>query len=283
MLIFVAQSQQMGSPELMDAMRAEFGLDKPVLVQYLNWVSGVLHGDLGKSIFYREKVTTLLLDRFPITLHLGFISLLISSVFGILFGLIAALRRGTWVDTTVTMLSYVGLTIPVFWLGMLLIYVFSLKLGWLPIAGYTSPFDDFWLNTKQIIMPVACLSLIGLASTARQMRSSVLGVTNQDFIRTAWSKGLSEKVIVLRHVMKNSLIPVITMLGITVGMVFGGSVLVENVFAIPGIGRLLVGSIFAQDYVVIQGGTLVIATIIVVVNLIVDISYGWFDPRIWYN
>lgn len=284
-LIFVAQSQQMGSmsPELLDQMRAEYGLDKPILVQYVNWVSGILHGDLGQSIFYREKVSTLLWERFPITLYLGVVSFLLSSVFGILFGLTAAIRRGTWIDSTVTLLSYVGLTIPVFWLGMLLIYVFSLKLGWLPIAGYTSPLTDFWLNTKQIIMPVICLSLVSLASTARQMRSSVLEVTNQDFIRTAWSKGLGERVIVTRHIIRNSLLPVITMLGVTVGMVFGGSVIVETVFAIPGIGRLLVGSIFAQDYVVIQGGTLIVASIIVLVNLIVDIAYGWLDPRIRYS
>lgn len=279
-LIFVAESQGDMGTEQIEQLRHEFGLDKPVMVQYVNWVSGIFHGDLGRSIGHREQVSTLMLKRFPITLHLGFFSFLLSSFFGILFGLIAAIRRGTWIDSTVTFLSYIGLTIPVFWLGMMLIYVFSLKLGWLPIAGYTSPFTDLWMSIKQTIMPVICLSLVGLASTARQMRSSVLGVMSQDFIRTAWSKGLSEKVIVLRHVMKNSLIPVITMLGISVGHIFGGSVLVENVFAIPGIGRLLVSSIFAQDYVVIQGGTLIIASIIVLVNLIVDISYCWFDPRI---
>lgn len=282
-LIFLAQSQQGGggmSAEQMDVMRAEYGLDKPVLVQYVNWVAGIFRGDLGRSIHYREDVGRLLLDRFPITLHLAAVSLVLSTGLGIWMGLVAAMRRGTWIDTLVTVLSYTGLTVPVFWLGMLLIYFFSLKLGWLPIAGYTSPFKDFGLNTQQIIMPVICLSVMGLASTARQMRSSVLSVANQDYIRTAWSKGLTEKVIVTRHILKNSLIPVITLLGVTIGMVIGGSVLVENVFAIPGIGRLLVTSIFAQDYVVIQSGTLVIATIIVLVNLIVDISYGWFDPRI---
>jgi len=284
-LIFVAQSQQLGSmsPEMLDKLRAEYGLDKPLVVQYVDWAWGVVQGDLGKSIFYREDVGRLLLDRFPITLHLGVVSLLVSGILGIGFGLMAAIRRGTWIDSVVTLLSYTGLTIPVFLLGMLLIYVFGLKLSWLPIAGYTSPFTNFWFSLKQSLMPVICLTVVPLASTARQMRSSVLEVNSQDFIRTAWSKGLSEKFVVVRHILKNSLMPVITMLGVTVGIVFGGSVIVETLFAIPGVGRLLVGSIFAQDYVVIQGGTLVIATLIVGINILVDISYGWFDPRIRYG
>ena len=196
---------------------------------------------------------------------------------------IAALRRGTWIDTLATTVANVGVTIPVFWLGLLLIYTFGLKLGWLPIAGYESPFDNLWLSIKKAIMPVICLSIVGLSMNARQMRSSVLEVAQQDYVRTAWSKGLRERVIVLRHMMKNSLIPVITLLGIGVGFVIGGSVLVETVFAIPGVGRLLVTSVFAQDYVVVQSGTLVLAIIIMLSNLVVDLTYGWLDPRIRYG
>jgi peptide/nickel transport system permease protein len=198
-------------------------------------------------------------------------------------GVLAAIRRGSWIDTVVTTISNLGITIPVFWLGLLMMYVFGLKLGWLPIAGYTSPFEDFWMSTKQLVMPVACLAITSLAGTARQTRSSMLEVVRQDYIRTAWSKGLRERVVIVRHALKLSLIPVITLMGIGVGMIFGGSVLVETVFAIPGIGRLLATSIFAQDYTVIQSGTLVISVIIVLSNLIVDISYGWFDPRIRYG
>jgi len=165
----------------------------------------------------------------------------------------------------------------------LLMYVLGLKLGWLPISGYTSPFQNFWLSMKQIIMPVACLSVTGLAVIARQTRSSMLEVIRQDYIRTAWSKGLGERLVIMRHALKNSLIPVITLMGIGLGLVFGGSVLVETVFAIPGVGRLLVSSVFAKDYVVIQSGTLIIASIIVMINLIVDIAYGWLDPRIRYT
>ena len=284
-LIFAAQ-QQSGSgitEEQLDKLRVEYGLDKPIPIQYLNWVKGVFTGDLGTSIQYHQDVGKLLFERFPVTLYLGLLALAISTILGIIFGLIAAVRRGKWIDSVVTILSYIGLTIPVFLLGIVLIYTFGLKLGWLPIAGYTSPFDDFGTSLKQSIMPVLCLAVVPLAMTARQMRSSVLEVNNMDYIRTAWSKGLREKVVVTRHILKNSLLPVVTILGISVGLVFGGSVIIENLFAIPGVGRLLVGSVFNQDYVVIQGGTLVLAIIIVIVNLIVDISYGWLDPRIRYE
>jgi peptide/nickel transport system permease protein len=165
----------------------------------------------------------------------------------------------------------------------MLIYIFGLRLGWLPIAGYTSPLEDFWLSTKQAVMPVICLAIFGLASNARQMRSSMLEIIQQDYIRTAWSKGLSEREVVFKHALKNSLIPVVTLIGVSASIIFGGSVIVETVFAIPGIGSLLVSSIFGQDYVVVQAITLVIAVIVLGINLLVDLSYAWLDPRIRYN
>lgn len=285
LLIFVAESQQSGSMSMKEVehLRKEFGLDKPIMVQYVTWIWGIFHGNLGTSIYYHEKVGKLMLERFPVTLYLGLTAFVFSSIFGIILGLVAALRRGTWIDTIATTIANIGVTIPVFWLGLILIYTFGLKLGWLPIAGYTSPFENLWLSIKQAVMPVICLSIVGLSMNARQMRSSVLEVAQQDYVRTAWSKGLREGVIVLRHMLKNSLIPVITLLGIGVGFVIAGSVLVETVFAIPGVGRLLVTSVFAQDYVVVQSGTLVIAVIIMLSNLIVDVTYGWLDPRIRYG
>jgi peptide/nickel transport system permease protein len=284
-LIYVAQTAELESmpPEKLDELRADFGLDKPIMVQYANWVAGIFRGDFGTSIFYHEKVGRLMLERFPITIHLGLLALIVSAIFGLLAGLLAAVRRGKWIDKIVTPLTYVGITIPVFLLGILLIYAFGLKLGWFPISGYTSPMEDFWLSTRQVIMPVLCLAAFGLAANARQMRSSTLEVTQQDYIRTAWSKGLGEREIVTRHMLKNSLIPVITLMGVGVSLIFGGSILVERVFAIPGVGSLLVSSIFGQDYVVVQAITLVIAVIVLVVNLIVDISYAWLDPRIRYG
>jgi len=211
------------------------------------------------------------------------VAFVVSNILGIVVGLIAAIRRGTWIDTVVTGLAYLGVCIPVFWLGILMIYAFGYKLHLLPIAGYTSPFDNFWLSTKQIIMPVICLSIFGVASIARQVRSSMLEVITQDYIRTAWAKGLRERVVVMRHALKNSLIPIITLIGMSVSAIFGGSVIVETVYAIPGMGRLMVTALFGHDYVVVQSGVLIVAFIMIFMNLIVDISYGWIDPRIRYG
>ena len=286
LIIFLGQQAGSGTTiteKELEGLRHEYGLDKPIMVQYVNWIFGILRGNLGTSINYHENVGKLLLERFPITLQLGLVAYVIGNSLGILLGLLAAIRRGTWIDTVTTTFANVGITIPIFWLGLLLMYAFGLKLGWLPIAGFTSPLDNFWLSLKQMIMPVICLGITGLAFIARQTRSSMLEVVKQDYIRTAWSKGLGERTIIMRHALKNSLIPVITLLGIGIGFVFGGSVVVETVFAIPGVGRLLVTSVFAQDYVVVQSGTLVIATIIILSNLIVDISYGWLDPKIRYG
>ncbi len=284
LMIYIAQSQISNiGPEALEQLRAEHGLDKPIMVQYFNWAGGVLRGDLGRSVFFNEDVGALIAKRLPITAHLGVLAFIIATILGTLSGLLAGLRRGKLADQIVTPLAYVGITVPIFWLGILLIYVFGLRLGWLPIGGYTSPFVDFWLNTRQLVMPVACECVLGLASMSRQMRSSVLEVSRQDYVRTAWAKGLRERVIVFKHVLKNSLIPVITLMGFAVGMIFGGSVFIETVFNIPGMGRLMVSSIFNQDYVVVQATTLIFGVIVLLVNLVVDISYGWLDPRIRYS
>jgi peptide/nickel transport system permease protein len=286
LIIFLGQQAGSGSmvtEKQLNVLRHEYGLDKPIMVQYVNWVTGIFQGNLGTSIHYHEKVGRLMLERFPITLHLGLLAFVLGNALGILLGLLAAIRRGTWIDSIATFFANIGITIFVPWLGLILMLIFGLKLGWLPIAGYTSPLENFWLSTKQMIMPVICLAITGLGFIARQTRSSMLEVIKQDYIRTAWSKGLREQTVIMRHALKNSLIPVITLLGIGIGFVFGGSVLVETVFAIPGIGRLLVTSVLAQDYVVVQSTTLVLATIIILANLIVDISYGWLDPRIRFG
>jgi len=284
-IIYVAQSAQLEAmpPEMVDELRHKFGLDQPIIMQYFNWVGNIFQGDFGESIFYHEKVGTLMLERFPVTAHLGILALIVGSITGLIAGLLAAVRRGKWIDKIITPLTYIGITIPVFFAAILLIYTVGLRLGWLPISGYTSPFKDFWLSTRQAIMPVFCLAVFSIAANARQLRSSMLEVIGQDYIRTAWSKGLCERAVILKHTMKNSLIPVITLIGLGVGMIFGGSVLVETIFAIPGVGRLMVSSIFGQDYVVVQAITFVIAVIVLLVNLFVDISYGWLDPRIRYG
>ena len=269
--------------QMLQELRHEFGLDKPLPLQYLSWMSGIFHGDFGTSVIYREKVAKLMLECYPVTVHLGVLAFLTSGFLGICVGLVAGLRRGRWIDQMTTIFAYLGVATPAFWLGILMIYVLGLKLHLLPISGYTSPADDFWQSTRQAVMPVICLSIAGLASTARQMRTSIIEVMHLDYIRTAWSKGLAEPDIVRRHALKNSLIPVVTVIGFNIRHIFGGSVIVETVFAIPGVGRLLVSSIFGHDYVVVQSITLVLTVAIVLVNLIVDLSYGWLDPRIRYN
>jgi peptide/nickel transport system permease protein len=283
--IFMGQQASSGgmSEEQLEGMRRFYGLDKPLPVQYVTWLGGIFKGNLGKSIYYRQDVGKLLRERFPITLHLGVTAWVAATIIGAFLGVLAAVRRGTWIDTVSTSVANIGITVPIFWLGILLIYVLGLKLKLLPIFGYTSPFDDFWMSTKQIIMPVFCIAIPGMAYTARQSRSAMLEVIQQDYIRTAWSKGLRESTVIMRHALKNSLIPVVTLMGIGLGLVLGGSVLVETVFAIPGIGQLLVTSVFNQDYVVVQSTTVVIAGLIILFNLVVDISYGWLDPRIRYH
>jgi peptide/nickel transport system permease protein len=285
LILYISQSTQLSgmTEEGLAHLRHQYGLDRPVIVQYLSWVGDVFKGNFGNSIFYHQKVAELLKQRYPVTIHLGLLAFFISSILGILAGMLAAVRRGKWIDAVITPLSYVGITIPVFWLGILMIYLFGLRLNWLPIIGYTSPFEDFWLSTRQVIMPVVCLSVAAVAGVARQMRSSMLEVVRQDYIRTAWSKGLRERLVIARHALKNSLIPVVTVLGLEFSIVLGGSVLVETVFSIPGIGFLMVSSIFNQDYAVVQSCTLIFAIMIVFVNLIIDVSYGWLDPRIQYS
>ena len=285
LVIFMGRQAGTGSiaQEQIDQLYIKYGLDKPLMVQYWNWISGVVQGDMGESIYYHEDVGKLLLERFPVTLDLGIKSFIIYNILGVMMGMIAALRRGKWLDTAATLLSYIGVSIPVFWLGILLIYLFGLRLDWFPIVGYTPITENVLKNIHQSVLPVFCLSLMGWAVIARQTRSSVLEVMSQDYIRTAWSKGLTERSVIMKHLLKNSLIPVITLMGIGLGLMFGGQVFIEEVFAIPGIGRLLVGSIFAQDYQVVQSATLIIATIVIMVNLIVDVSYGWLDPRIRYG
>jgi peptide/nickel transport system permease protein len=284
-LLYVASSGSMESmpPEQIDILRAQFGLDKPIMVQYFNWIKNISRLNFGKSIYWQVPVISLLKERVPITLYLGVIAMIIGAGLGVLAGIASAIRRGKWIDKVVLPLTYIGICIPVFWLGILMIYFFGLQLRWLPLAGFTSPLDDFVLSLRQIIMPIICLSVFGLAGNARQMRSSMLEVIRQDYIRTAWSKGLKERYIILKHAMKNSLIPVITLMGMGLGHIFGGSVLVETVFAIPGMGRLAVQAIFGQDYIVVQAVTFVTAVTILIANLLVDISYGYLDPRIRYS
>jgi peptide/nickel transport system permease protein len=264
-------------------LKHQYGLDKPLYVQYYDWISNVVQGDMGQSLYYKDSVNKLLAQRIPITMYLGIVSMLISVSVGITMGMLAAIRRGKWLDNIVSPLSVVLVCLPSFLLGIFLIFFFGMELHWLPFHDLVLPWQDFGLSVRQVIMPAICMSALGLAMNARQMRSSMLEIIRQDYVRTAWAKGLTERVVILKHALKNSLIPVVTLVGMGVGVVFAGAVITETIFSIPGMGRLFVTCIQGQDYVVVQDLALVFGSVILLVNLLVDISYSWIDPRIRYN
>ena len=266
-----------------DRLRHEMGFDRPFLVQYGHWVGRILQGDFGRSLRYREKVNRLIAQSAPISLLLGGISFFIALMVGIPAGILTAIRRGRLLDSVITLCSNLGIALPIFWFGIMLMYVFGVKLGWLPVSGYTSPFDNLGLSIRKMIMPVICLSLFQIAILSRQTRSSMLEVIHQDYIRTAWSKGLGERLVILRHALKNAFIPIVTIGGVLVAQLVGGAVLTETIFNIPGMGRLIVAGVVQNDFVVVQGCTLVVALVVALINLLVDISYAWLDPRIRFE
>jgi len=274
---------QSTSKEQIEQLKHELGMDRPLLIQYFDWLGSAARGDLGKSILYRYNVLEEIGKRLPITLYLGGWSFVIGCLIGPLLGVVSAVRRGKWLDSLVTVLANLGITAPPFWVGAILIYVFSLYLGLLPVYGYTSPLQDLAQNLKQSIMPIFVLATFPVASAARQTRSSVIEVMRQDYIRTAWAKGLSERVIIIRHVLKNALMPVVTLQGVLLRNIIGGSVVVETVFGIPGMGKLVVDGMLSQDYTVVQGVIVVVAVTVVLSNLVIDVLYGWLDPRIQYE
>jgi peptide/nickel transport system permease protein len=284
LFLFMAENQLENlTPQQMQQLRHQYGLDKSMPMQYIDWVGKILHGNLGYSVYNQDRVSKLLAERFPVSAELSVIAWVFGHALGLLVGIVAALKRGKWIDSFATGFTYMGVTIPNFWLAILLIYVMGLKLHWLPLSGWTSPSVNLEMHIKQLIMPVFCLSITGIASTARLMRSSMLEVIHQDYIRTAWSKGLGQRMIIIRHALKNSFIPIITVLGMGITAIFGGSFIIETLFSIPGMGRLMVTSLYAHDYAVVQFSALFTAFLIVMTNVVVDVSYGFFDPRIRYR
>ncbi len=284
-ILLIVTEQELGeaTEQQIADLRHQFGLDRSIIVQYFDWLGGVVRGDLGISIQKRTPVIDEIVRRVPITLHLGIIAFILSTIIGIPIGVICAVRRGTIIDTVLTVAANAGITVPSFWLGYLMMYFFAYYHRWLPVMGYTSPFEDFGMSTRQLIMPVICLCVFPLAAAVRQTRSSMLEVMRQDYIRTAWSKGLRERSIIIGHGLKNGLIPVLTLEGFSIGHILGGSVLIETVFNIPGMGRLAVSSVWTQDYPYVQAVSLIIAAMVILTNLLVDIAYGWLDPRIRYG
>jgi peptide/nickel transport system permease protein len=267
-----------------EALRAYFGLDKPLYQQYLHWMWAALHGDFGYSVRSGEPVMSEILKRFPVTFELTILSLLIAIVIGIPIGVLSATKKDSFIDIFGRLFALIGLSLPNFWLGTLIILGLSLYFGFMPNSGkYISFWEDPLQNLKQMIFPAITLGFAFTSSVMRTTRSSMLEVARQDYVRTARGKGLGETRVVIRHMLANALIPVITIIGIEFGYLLGGAVIVEEVFALPGMGRLLLQGISQRDYAVVQGTVLFIAFTFVIVNLLTDLTYAFIDPRIRYE
>jgi peptide/nickel transport system permease protein len=266
-----------------EAKRAELGLDRPLPIQYLDWLGKTARGDLGISTRDRQPVTQGIRERLPVTLQLSAMSLLLAIVIAIPAGIVSALKPNSKWDIVSSLVAFGGIALPNFWFGILLIYLFAVILRWLPPSGFVPFAEDPVQNLTRMLMPAFTLGLGLSAVLMRQTRSSLLEVLHQDYMTTARAKGLAQKVIVLRHALKNGLIPVVTVLGLQLGLIFGGSVITESIFSIPGIGRWAVDSITTRDFPVVQAVSLVMAIGVLLANLLADIAYAYIDPRIHYR
>jgi peptide/nickel transport system permease protein len=263
-----------------DRIRAQLGLDRPVVEQYLSWLGGVLHGDLGKSLFTGRSVTSSVLDAAPPTLALAVTAIVLAVLIGVTAGIVAGLRQGSWLDRFVSTLTTLGIAMPSFWVAMLLVSVFSLSLKWLPATTYVPMSSGFGPWLSHILIPAIALGLATAAELARHTRGCVADVLTRPYIRTARSRGASTFRLVRRHVLRNAAIPVVTVLGLQTSRLLGGTIVIEAVVGISGLGSLAVNSVLHRDYPVIQGYVLFCAVVVVVVNLVVDLAYGWINPKV---
>ena len=271
------------TPENLAALRHELGLDQPLPVQYVRWLADVLQGDLGRSLRTNKPVSESIMERLPVTLELTFLAIVISLIIAIPVGIISAMRRNSAVDATSTAIALMGVSLPNFFLAILLIFLFSVRLGWLPPIGYTPFLEDPIDNLKRMAMPAITLGTALAAIVMRMTRSSLLEVLDQDYIRTARAKGLRESRMIRVHAMKNAMIPVVTIVGLQVGGLLGGAIITETIFVQPGIGRLLVDAIFQRDFPIVQGVVLFASVAFLMANLAVDLAYAYLDPRIRYD
>lgn len=271
------------TPELVAQIREELGLNRAIPVQYADWLLGLVQGDLGRSIRGNEQVARIIWQKLPTTLELSFFSLLVAILIGIPTGVMAALRRNTAADASVTVLALSGISIPNFFLGILLIYLFSVQLAWIPPSGYVEPWVDLKKNLLLMLMPAITLGTALAGAIARFTRNSMLEVLSQDYVRTARAKGLEGRVVVYKHALRNAAIPVVTVIGLQLGGLLGGAVVTEQVFSIPGFGRLLVDSVFNRDFPVLQAVVLISALAVFLINVLTDLLYAAIDPRIRYH
>ena len=267
-------------PEVIEQIRKQYRLDQPLPVQYLYWIGGVLQGDLGESMRIKQPVASLIADKLPVTLQLATMAMGFALLIGIPAGILSAVKKGTAWDTAANVFALWGLSTPNFWLGILLIFLFSVQLGWLPASGWVSPFEDLGQSLATTVMPAFVLGNAIAAVLMRHTRSAMLQAMSADYVRTARAKGLRERAVVLRHALRNALTPVITLGALEFGTLLSGAVLTEQVFSVPGFGKLIVDAVFNRDYAVVQGVVLVTATVYVLLNLLADVLYVLVNPRL---
>jgi peptide/nickel transport system permease protein len=271
------------TPAQIDQLRRDLGLDEPLLMQLVHYYQGLLQGDFGKSLLLGKGVLAATLERLPVTIGLSLYALVLTLLIGVTSGIIAALRQNTWIDQVAMMIAMLGISIPNFFLGLLMIIFFAVQLGWLPSGGYV-PFSQDpigWLRSTT--MPAISLALLQAGLLARITRSGMLEVLRQDYVRTARAKGLPERQVILKHALANALIPIVTVVGIIISLLLSGAVVTEALFSLPGMGQLLTQAVLSRDYPMVQGGLLLVTTFLVVVNILVDILYALIDPRVRYE
>src|SRR5699024_10700827 len=266
----------------LEAIRADMGLDKPVIIQYFDYLQGIVQGDYGYSYQTEEPVTNAIISRFPNTFKLSFVSMIVATIIGVVAGIISAIRQNTWLDFSSTTLALIGVSIPNFWLGAMLILGFSVNLSWFPVGGLSASIFSLQ-GIKELILPSITLGTASAALVARMGRSSMLEVIQADYIRTAKAKGVNRIKVVWVHALRNALIPIVTIIGINFGTLLGVTIITEKVFAINGIGQLMINGILERDFPIVQGSVLFVCAIFVIVNLIVDVIYAVIDPRISYE
>jgi len=266
--------------EEIERIREQLGLDRPILERAVEWYGNLLQGDLGYSYLLDRPVTEAVLERLPVTLSLAALALVLAVLMGMGLGVLASVRHGTVVDQAAMSVALVGLSVPEFWLGLMLIVLFAVQLGWLPTGGFVPITESFSGWAQSMILPALTLAFTQMGVIARMTRSAMLDVLGQDYIRTARAKGLGGSAVIFRHALLNALIPVVTLIGVLTGVLIGGAVVIEAVYSLPGVGRLIIGAIQRRDFPVIQGGLLVTAATFVFVNIVVDLVYGWLDPRV---
>jgi peptide/nickel transport system permease protein len=267
-------------PEVIEEIRRQYRLDKPFPIQYLYWMKGVFTGDLGESMRLKVPVLDLVAQKLPVTLQLAVMAMTIALLIGVTAGVLSAVKKDTWVDYAVNMVALWGISTPNFWLGIMLIFLVSVQLGWLPASGYVSPFEDWRQSLATTIMPAFVLGNAIAGVIMRHTRSAMLQALQSDYVRTARAKGLDERVVVWKHAMRNALTPVITLGALEFGTLLSGAVLTEQIFTIPGFGKLIVDAVFNRDYAVVQGVVLITATTYIVLNLLADVGYILVNPRL---